>query len=211
MARKKATPRRPTGSPDVVEAALALAAERRWAAVRLDDIAERAGVSLAALLESYPSKAAIVAAFARRIDRAMVEGRDEALADRPATERLFDVVMRRLDALAPYKDGLRSIMRGACLDTEAALVGVCSMRRSLSAMLEAARLSSTGVQGAIQRKGLALIYADTLRVWLGDDSEDMAHTMRVLDGHLRRTDRLIGTLCRIGRGAPREREAPAEG
>jgi AcrR family transcriptional regulator len=203
-------PRRPTSGPDVVEAALSLAAERRWQAVKLDDIAERAGISLAALLESYPTKASIVAAFARRIDRAMAERRDEALADRPATERLFDVVMRRLDALAPYKDGLHSIMRAGCLDAEAALVGACTMHRSMVAMLETAGLSASSPFGAIRRKGLALIYADTLRVWLGDDSADMARTMKALDGHLRRTDRLIRAACGICRGARRESPAPAE-
>ena len=203
--------KRASRSPDPVEAALALAAERRWHSVGLADIAERAGISLAALLDSHPTKASIVAAFARRIDRATAEGRDESLADRPAAERLFDVVMRRLEALAPYKDGLRSILRGSCLDAEAALTGACAMHRSLTVMLESAGLSSSGPLGALRRKGLALIYADTLRVWLDDDSEDMARTMKVLDGHLRRADRLIRTLCRLGTGTMREREATADG
>ena len=37
----------------------------------------------------------------------------EAEADEPARERLFDVLMRRLEILAPYKDAVRSIMCSA--------------------------------------------------------------------------------------------------
>lgn len=203
--------RRAKRTPDVVEAALELAAERRWQSVRLDDIAARAGISLADLIKRYPTKASIVSAFVRRIDLAMVEGRDEALRDRPATERLFDVVMRRLDALAPYKDGLRSIMRGSCLDAEAALVGACALHRSIVAMLETAGLNASGPLGAIRRKGLALIYADTVRVWLKDDSEDMAHTMTALDTHLRRADKLIRAVCGACSGARQDEAVSAEG
>ena len=39
----------------------------------------------------------------------MLDGTSDELADEPARERLFDVYMRRLDALTPYKDALKRI------------------------------------------------------------------------------------------------------
>ena len=184
------------GSNDPIEAALALAAEHPWREVALDAVAERAGLTLAALFELYSSKAALLAGFSRRIDAQMMATRDPALADRPAHERLFDMVMRRFDALAPHKEALRSILRGARFDLESGLAGACALHRAMAAMLEAAGLSSSGLRGTLRRKGLVFVYLDTMRVWLNDDSPDMARTMKALDGHLRRIDRLI----RIVRG-----------
>jgi len=183
--------RRPSAPTDPIDAALALAAERSWRMVSLADIAARAQLPLASLLERHPSKTALLLGFARRIDQAMLEATDASLEGRPAQERLFDVVMRRLDALAPHKDALRSIARGGSCDFEALVCGGLSFRRSLSLMLEAAGLSSSGPFGALRRKGLALVYLDTLRVWMRDDSPDMAATMKALDGHLRRIANLI--------------------
>lgn len=203
--------RKTGGAKDPIEAALALAAEANWSDVTLGMIAGRAGVPLAELFEAYPSKSALLAGFARRIDAAVIAARDDALAGRPAHERLFDIVMRRFDSLAPYKTALRSILRGSRLDGEAALIGICSLHRSMAAMLEAAGLSSSGLRGALRRKGLALVYLDTARAWLADDSPDMARTMKVLDGHLRRIDRTIRVLCREGRAEPPAAAQPAEG
>jgi AcrR family transcriptional regulator len=178
----------------VIDAALALAAERSWRGVTLADIAAHAGVPLASLLERYPSKLAILLAFARRVDQAVLAGIDPALNERAAQERLFDVVMRRLDALAPHKAALASIARGGTGDLTALCAGACSLSRSLDLMLEAAGLSAEGVCGALRRKGLAFVYLDTLRVFLADDSADLDRTMKTLDGHLRRIAKCVATL-----------------
>jgi AcrR family transcriptional regulator len=191
---------------DPIDAALALAAEQAWGTITLGAIAKRAGLPLAELIERFPSKTAILVAFSRRIDGAMLKAHDLALAGEPAHDRLFDVVMKRLDALAPHRPALRSIVRGAPCDVEAVCAGACALRRSLTLMLEAAGLSSSGLLGAVRRKGLALIYLDTLRVWLNDDSDGFDHTMTRLNGHLQRTARFIEAL----RGAAAGRARGAE-
>ena len=77
--------------------------------------------------------------------------------------------------------------------------------RSMAAMLETARISSSGVKGLVRTKGLAAIYLATLRVWLRDESPDMAKTMASLDGYLRRVEGLAGRLS--GRRAAGSRSA----
>ena len=67
--------------------------------------------------------------------------------------------------------------------------------RDRNSMLEAAGLSSSGLIGALRAKGLALVYGEAFRVWLGDDSKDMAKTMAALDRALRRAERIV-CLCR---------------
>src|SRR5262249_57107167 len=86
-------------------AALNLAAERGWAGLALADIAAAAELSLADLYEVHPSKAAILEAFSRDIDRQVLAARDEGSGE-AARDRLFDVLMKRFDAPAPYPGGL---------------------------------------------------------------------------------------------------------
>ena len=57
-------------------------------------------------------------------------------------------------------------------------------------MLETAEISTSGPNGCLPVKGLVALWFATLRIWEGDESEDMAHTMAVLDKNLRRAERL---------------------
>ena len=200
---RKAAPRagRRSDLPQtIIESALRLAAERGWPRVGLGDIAEAAELSLAELREHYVSKNAIVAAYFSGIDRKVLAARDPEMAGRPATERLFDVLMKRFDLLNADKKGVDSILRSWPSNPEAVLCGSVTLRRSMRWMLEAAGLNSAGLRGRVRVKALSALYLSMLQVWLHDDSEDMARTMAVLDRRLRLLDRITRTLCRL---APR--------
>ncbi len=210
---RKAAPRagkRSDVPQTIIESALKLAAERGWARVGLGDIAEAAGVSLAEMRDHFSSKHAIVAAYAARIDREVLAARDPEMEGRPATERLFDVLMKRFDLLNAHKDGVGAILRSCPTDPEAILCGPVTLRRSMRWMLEAAGLSSAGVRGRLRAKALEALYLSMLPVWLRDDSEDMARTMAVLDRRLGRLDRMTRSLCRLAPGRDWSDATPAE-
>src|SRR6266545_501865 len=97
----------------IIDAFMALLAEQRIENIEFADIANRAGVSLAQLRDAFGSTLAILAAHIKTIDRKVLAGRDEDMAEEGPRERLFDVIMRRLEALAPYKEAIRSLMRSA--------------------------------------------------------------------------------------------------
>ena len=190
----------------IVATALDLAATQGWRDTTLADIAAAAKLSLADVRAHYASKTAIVAAFAQGIDAEVLAGQDPDLGDQPPRDRLFDVVMRRLDALAPHKAAVRAIACDSLCDPGAALRGGCILERSMAWMLEAAGLGAAGVRGLVRVKGLALVYMAVLRVWLDDDSDDSAATMATLDRRLRQAESLVMLLRlprRRGRGAPR--------
>jgi len=123
---------------------------------------------------------------------------------------LFDVMMRRFDALTPYRSGLESISRALRTDPVAGAVHACSLRRSLSWMLEAAGIPSDGIAGVLRVKGLAVIYLMVFKVWLTDDSADLSRTMAALDARLRQAEQFSNSLPgRRGRRVRRaEDEAP---
>ena len=189
--------KRKDASQAIIESALTLAASRGWARVGLGDIAEAAGVSLAEMRAEFSSKSAIVAAYFANIDREVLAARDPEMAGRPATERLFDVLMKRFDLLNAHREGAVAIVRSTPSDPEAMLCAPLTLRRSMRWMLEAADLSSAGLQGKLRVKALCVLYLSMLRVWLHDDSEDMARTMAVLDRRLKRLDRMTRSLCRL--------------
>ena len=200
-----AAPRRP--DPDrIIDAAMTLAAQSRWREVTLANIAAEAKVSLAQLHEIFRSKPAIVAALGDRVDRAVLAGTAADAGSEPVHDRLLDVLMRRLEALAPHKDGIASILRDASCDPAAAICASPGVLRRMAWCLEAAGVSSAGMAGRIRAKGLAAIYLSTLLVWLRDDSPDQGRTLAHLDKSLRRAERLAMALSL----APR-RPRPAAG
>lgn len=168
----------------IIDAALALAAERGWRGLPLADIAERAGFRLADLVDHFPDRAAILAAYADRIDRAMMA--DEIDRDESPRDRLFDVIMRRFDAMAGDRKALSAILRQTADDPKAMLCGGRRYLRSMALILETAGISASGLRGMAKIHVVAAIYLYVFKIFLSDDSSDHARTMAALDKSLRR-------------------------
>lgn len=168
----------------VIDAALALAAEKGWRGLPLADIAERAGTRLADLVEHFPDRTAILAAYADRIDRAMMA--DAVDRDESPRDRLFDVIMRRFDAMAGDRKALSAILRHTADDPKALLCGGRRYLRSMALILETAGISASGLRGLAKIHVVAAIYLYVFKIFLADDSADHARTMAALDKSLRR-------------------------
>lgn len=173
-----------------LDAFLGLIAERGYGNVSLRDVGEAAGLGRAELYRLYPDKLALVAGFMARIDGEVLAGTPEA-ADPEETvrDRLFDMLMRRFDALKPHRPALNAIRRAGLRDPLMALVLGPSLMRSMAAMLEAAGVPARGVPGAVRQNALAAIYAAVSRVFDKDDSADLSKTMAALDSRLKTAER----------------------
>ena len=178
----------------VIDTAMKLAAERGWRDLALAEIADAAKLPLSKVYPVFPSKTAILGAFSRQIDAAVLAAEEADAREGSAHDRLFDALMRRFDALRPYREALGNIVCAEAGDPVSALCGLCRLKRSMACMLEAAGLSATGLRGALRVKALGLAYLATLRVFLRDDSPDMAATMAALDRNLSHLGRLA-RLC----------------
>jgi AcrR family transcriptional regulator len=185
----------------IVDAMMKLAAERRFEDIAIREIAAEAGVSLADFRDAFPSKGATLAGFSRRIDRAVLATPLGELANSSARDRLFDVLMRRLDAMAPYREALRGISAWVRRDPTALLAINQLTVNSMRFMLEAAEIESDGPAGALKVQGLALAWARVFAIWLEDAPPDFSKTMATLDRELTRGDRLVAGLQRLDRFA----------
>lgn len=187
----------------VIDAAMALAAERGWERISLLDVAQRAGVPLAALHGEMPGKQAILGAFSRRVDEAVLAEHESEESAEPARDRLFDILMSRFDQLQSHREAIANILAAYQRDPALALGGLRQLHHSMRWMLEAANISTSGLRGEVRVSTLCAIYVATLRTWLHDDSPDMAKTMAALDGYLRRIERPAAVLEGIrGAGGP---------
>jgi AcrR family transcriptional regulator len=182
---------KPKTRDKVVEALMALAAEHPFDAVTLPMLAERAGITLAALRENYDGRFAVLAEYIRRVDERVLAGIDPSLAEESPRERLFDVLFSRFEAHAPHKQAIRGIVRAARRDPCFALELNRIVATSMGWMLAAAGISSAGGRGLLRAQGLALVWARVVRVWLDDEDAGLARTMAALDKRLREAERVV--------------------
>lgn len=214
MARKSTQRRRPAARPApaaehrasgddrIIDAALSLAETKGWTRTSLADIAEEAGIGLAELYPRFRSKGAIYEAFVQRIDRATLEGAEAgAKEDGSIRDRLFELFMRRFDALQPNKGAVAAIVREAPLNPLSALCAGGRLLRSMLWIASVAGVPTGGPLGPLRVKALAAIYLYAMRAWLRDESEDHAKTMAALDQALSRAEMFANSVPRRARRA----------
>jgi AcrR family transcriptional regulator len=216
----KAEPTPPRAGSDrdkAVAALMELLAEQSFEDIGLAEVAGRAGIKLSQLRAEFGSTLAILGAHIKQIDNIVLDGGDADMAEETPRDRLFDVLMRRLEALAPYKDAVRSIMRTARRSPGLALALNAMAVRSQGWMLEAAGIGASGPRGALRAQGAALMFARVMTVWIDDDEEGLDRTMAALDRGLAsagRWDGFVGDLLSIPkcilRGPRRRRRRPAD-
>lgn len=194
----------------LLDAALALAAERGWPAVTLDDAASASGLDGAAARRAVGCKAGLLRRILERTDAAMLAALDEDAGDPaiPVRDRLFDVLMTRFDVLTPHREGFVAILRGLPRSPASALTCLPALGRSMGRVLEAVGQSPRPPLGPLKVKGLAVVWLATLRVWMTDESEDLAATMKALDSNLARAEEMANSLLPGGREAATARDAP---
>jgi AcrR family transcriptional regulator len=206
---KTTTTGRSGGTPRdrILDAALAVAEREGWRKASLGAVAQNAGVPLHELYGEFRSRAAILRGLIARTDAAVLAETPAPDPDESSRDRLFEVLMRRFDALKPHRAALKVIARELGSDPPAALCGAPAFLRSMGWMLEAAGISTAGLRGRFRVRALALLYLCVLREFLRDESEDLAKTMAALDRRLRQAEPWLG----LGgfRWGPREQKQGA--
>jgi len=182
----------------IVDALMALLARKRLEDIGFGEIAAQAGLSLAECRAEFSSTLEVLATQMATTDLRILRG-GEDMREEPPRERLFDVLMRRLEALEPQKAAVRSLARSALCDPPLAVALDGLTVRSMQWMLTAAGIDSSGLRGLLRAQGLALLYASVLRTWFDDHEEGLPRTMAALDRALdngSRWSRFLDDICR---------------
>jgi len=180
----------------IIDRAMDLAAERGWRRTGLADVARAAGVPLGELYRRFPTRAALLGGVAALADAAVLADETPPDESESARDRVFDVMMRRFDALVPYRAGLAAVMRDLPREPLTALAFSGAYARSMAWMLRAAGVDPDAPGGGALVAGLGAVHARVMRTFLKDDTADLARTMAALDAELRRAESWANSLRR---------------
>jgi len=186
----------------LIAAAFELAAEKGWRAASVAAAARGAGLPLPRARERFPGRASVLLRFGRLADQAALA---EVPADGSPRDKLFDLLMRRIDALQAHRAGVLALLRALPSEPPTALLLALATRRSMRWMLEASGISTGGVNGELRVRGLLAVWLWTIRAWRSDQSEDLSATMAALDSALRRAEQAAEWLGWRAR-SPREEQ-----
>ncbi|MHA7777037.1 TetR/AcrR family transcriptional regulator [Roseibium sp. M-1] len=187
----------------ILDTFLGLLSEHPFEDVSLPLIAATAKIKLSDMRGAYSSKLKLVAAFLEEVDRKVLDERDTDMDDQPPRDRLFDILMTRIDALAEHKEAVCALHRAARKDPALALDFNALEVRSQKWMLIAAGIDVSGVKATVVAQGLAIAFARVVDVWLDEEDEGMPRTMARLDKELDRGSsfmKRLGTLDSFAKG-----------
>ena len=177
----------------LIAAGFAQAAELGWRRVTIPDAARAAGLPLARARARFPGRATLLVRFGRIADQAALA---ELATDGTVRDRLFDLVMRRIDVLQAHRAGVLALVRALPCEPPTAVLLSCATRSSLRWLGQAAGVELRGLRGELKLRGLVAVWLWTLRAWERDDSADLSATMAALDQALARAEQAARWLHR---------------
>lgn len=180
----------------LIDAAMALVASHGWRTLSMDQVAEEAGVTMTDAMAVFGSIHALLERLFDKVDKRALAEVPHFQDEDTIRDRLFALLMARLDALQPYKPAMACLIQSNMCHPQTLITRLPRLMSSMVLMLGAAGAAPSGPMGLIRTKGLAVIYLTALRIWLRDDTEDLAATMAALDKGLGRAEMLALQFCR---------------
>jgi len=168
----------------LVTAALAAIEKGGWKALSLTALARKAKIAPATLYELCPDKRALLQLIAKRVDVAALERAIEPDEDIPPRDRAFDAIIGCFESMTPLKPAIAVIHADTKGDPGVIFDVLPATVRSAFWIADSAGLPTTGWQGFLVTRGIGVLLAETLAIWL-DDGEDLAKTMAHVDRRLR--------------------------
>lgn len=168
-------------------------AARGWHGLTMRGVAAASGVPAAEIRRRCPTPLHLLALHGRVADQAVLAGTVPGQVGTPR-DRVFDVLMRRIDAMQPHRAGILRLFEDLRRDPLLALLLLAALPRSMAWMLEAAEVDAQGLAGMARTQGLTAVWLATVRAWTADESTDLGATMAALDRALDRAEQVARTL-----------------
>ena len=192
----------PSDDERLIAALWRVIAAHGWPGLSMRRLAAEAGVEVASLRERFPTRLDVLLLHGRMMDQAVLAGTIPGQGG-SARDRIFDVLMRRLDAMQPHREGILRLFEDMRRDPALALALAPHIGIAMRWMLEAAEVEAKSCEARLLALGLAGVWLATIRAWVGDDSPDMGATMAALDSALDRAERIARPLGLLrGEAAP---------
>lgn len=175
---------------DLARAALSLAASGAWREVTLTKLADAANRPVSDYYGASVGEA--VDCVEEAFDRAIGDNLDKLDPGQSVRDRLFELIMRRFEAMEPHRVAVAAMEQGQ--DRDPTLIAAAHQRHVRCArwVLAIAGLEADGMTGQARAQGLGVIIGQARAAWRGDGAGDFAKTMASLDRNLRRAEEMFG-------------------
>ena len=175
---------------DLARAALTLAVIKPWREVTLLQLARAAARPPGDFFGATLGEA--VDCVEEAFDRVMADELGTLDPDQSVRDRLFDLVMRRFEAMEGHRAAVLAMEAGQ--DRDPVLIAAAHQRNVRTArwVLALAGLEADGMSGNARAQGLGVIIGQARTAWRGDMDGDFAKTMASLDRNLRRAEEMFG-------------------
>jgi hypothetical protein len=175
---------------DLARAALSLAASGAWREATLTKLADAANRPVSDYYGASIGEA--VDCVEEAFDRAIGDNLDKLDDSQSVRDRLFELIMRRFEAMEPHRAAVMAMEQGQ--DRDPTLMAAAHQRHVRCArwVLAIAGLEADGMTGQARAQGLGVIIGQARAAWRGDTAGDFAKTMASLDRNLRRAEEMFG-------------------
>jgi hypothetical protein len=162
-------------------------ASEGWDGLTLGRLAAATGLTRAEVKQHCAGPEDLLRRHGEVIDRLVREGTVPGQGGTPR-DRVFDVLMRRIDAMQPHRAGITRLLKALPREPFVALTLASALPKSMTGLLQAAEVSTSGLTGALRVKGVGAVWLATIQAWMADDSTDLGATMAALDRALDRAE-----------------------
>ena len=175
---------------DLARSALTLAMRRPWKECSLTLFAAEASRPVSDFYGASLGEA--VDCVEEAFDRAIGDDLEALDPGQSVRDRLFDLIMRRFEAMEQYRVAVLAMEQGQ--DRDPTLLAAAHQRHVRCArwVLVLAGLEADGMTGQARAQGLGVIIGQARAAWRGDEDGDFAKTMASLDKNLRRAEEMFG-------------------
>lgn len=142
------------------------------------------------LREVFPKHTDFLKALHGEIESTLLEEFQEDLPEMSLKDKLFDLLMRRIEVLDPYRQGVSRFIRdGENIPPDLKLLPILATIVPLMMQGMENSLRSINSEEQVWRKknrafALLIVYLLVLHTWAEDETSDLSSTMHALDKYL---------------------------
>lgn len=168
----------------LADAAWALLENQRLDQIQFDVVASMVGVDQRFASALAGSVQSLVLAKMNSLDcQSILEAYDDIAdaGDVSIREKIIEGLLHRFETYAPFRGQIDQLNKSAQRHPELAVRLLDGLEAAIRRILIISGDPANGLKGMLRVKGVTGVFLVTSRVWMKDDSPDLAATMKILD------------------------------
>ncbi|MBP6986380.1 MAG: hypothetical protein KBB83_07335 [Alphaproteobacteria bacterium] len=170
---------------NLLQKATRLIEEKGWHGFELGQLIDEENPAHV-VYERFTCRMDVLTAMGRYFDQQLLKNMDIFDEDESKKDRLFSLMMTRMDVLAPHKAVIAVLWRDLWKDPLSMALSLPLGLKSMTWILQSAGVETQSWLGVVRLKAFAVCYLSVIAAWLEDHDPDMDVTMKVLDSNLDR-------------------------